>query len=208
MDTLSKLQLPNNCREAQEILTRELQDITQGSMMPNITVDMVGMPTIEKVRILRPSDEARRHRKRDLITSKEYRRGETQQGETKHKYSKIFYDPFAVDIYQGKRKKVEWVEGETGEVMVTVLNPLQVKMDVQSISLIVEGVSYEAYSQSFVIPPQSRRTVMLGLKPLASGQLIVKGCKIKIFNLSCIHPININGGAVLTWSPNQNPRCR
>ena len=193
----SRLHLPFNARDAQEILTNEILTITTGSMptFQSFRVNMMGMPSIENVRILRPSDEARQHFKTNTERKQTYRRGETK--ETTHKYSKIFYDPFAADATMGKRTTVEWVEGETGEVMVDVVNPLLVEMHIQNINVVVEGVPYEGYSQSFTVAPQSRRTVMLGLKPLASGTLTVVGCHVKCLNLSCVHRVDTNGQPLL-----------
>ena len=159
---MSRLQLPSNYCAAQEILTKELLTITT-DMLPSCRIDMLGIPLIQNVRILRPSDEVRQHYKRKRNEKKIYRRGETE--ETKHKYSKIFYDPFAADKNQNQpRPVVEWVEGETGSVMVDVVNNLLVEINIQNIQVVVQNIPYEAFSQSFVLAPLSRRT----LKPNAS----------------------------------------
>ena len=205
--TNNHLCLPEDSRSAQEILIRELLLITQGPM-PHITIDMTGIPEISSVKLLRPTDEARRHYKRERSSSgissrREYRLGEDIDGENKHQFSKIFYDPFAKNrgtnsggaggSSSSERTRVEWVEGETGEVMVVVKNPLSVALDIQSISVIVQGVPYESYSQSFLLPPLARHVVMLSVKPLASGVLTVAGCSIRALNLEWIHSVDGDG---------------
>jgi hypothetical protein len=77
--------------------------------------------------------------------------------------------------------------------MVVVRNPLSVVLEIQSISIVVEGVPSESYAQTFSLLPLTTKTVMLSLKPLSFGTLTVVGCCVKVWNLEWVHYMGVDG---------------
>ena len=48
-----------------------------------------------------------------------------------------------------------WVAGDVGEVALTLLNPLPTELKVPNLSLIHEGLDFEAFPSSLSLAPQS-----------------------------------------------------
>ena len=182
-------------------LTTIADEYKGNGAMPNLVVQsLVGIPRIDRVRVMRVPmsrmHECREYGRIEKRKNQNDKQGvdssESKSTPSKHKYSKIYYDPFA-SKRKHARNQVEWVEGETGEIMVEMTNPLMVEVVVQSIKVIVSGVVCETYAQSLVMSPGGRATIMLGLKPLTSGQLKIDGCILQCFNLLCKHMVDEDG---------------
>eukprot|EP01119_Soliformovum_irregulare_P011952 TRINITY_DN3067_c0_g1_i1.p1 TRINITY_DN3067_c0_g1~~TRINITY_DN3067_c0_g1_i1.p1 ORF type:complete len:1111 (-),score=352.93 TRINITY_DN3067_c0_g1_i1:19-3351(-) len=95
-----------------------------------------------------------------------------------------------------KQKAIVWVVGETAQVKVEIANLTAVDLEIQSMELSTYGAKFEPYKLSCIIPGRSSSVeVILTGKPLdASGStLYIKGVIIKCFNLSCEHPVNMQG---------------
>ena len=173
--------LPKDLQDAQQMIAQKLSLVT-GGLMPNVFVDMNGLPKLLSLEIL-PLPSARRH--------KRYSNGGAAAHTMGEHGSKIYYDPFSRKP-ERSRQAIEWVEGEIGEVMVTLENKLLFPISVQHMCIRASdgGPPIEAFGQSVVIPAKTIQSVVVSLKLLGSGMLSLSGVTIVSFNLRWHHQLS------------------
>jgi hypothetical protein len=64
--------------------------------------------------------------------------------------------------------------------MVTLANPFAIDLEIQSIGMSTEGVPFTPNMISTTIPANTSVTLQLSGVPTRAGQLVVRGCKIKV----------------------------
>ncbi|CAB4432069.1 unnamed protein product [Rhizophagus irregularis] len=89
-------------------------------------------------------------------------------------------------IYQSFNKKkadntqIHLVANETSYFLVTLANPFAFDLDIQSISISTDGVAFTPNTMSITILANTSITLRLLGTPTEPGELIVRGCKIKV----------------------------
>ena len=93
---------------------------------------------------------------------------------------------------RGGGANITWVAGDVGEVALTLLNPLPTELKVPNLSLLHEGLDFEAYPSSLSLAPQSA-PYNVGLHGAASqpGTLKLLGYSHNVLGLES-QPIFIN----------------
>ncbi|KAH8919350.1 hypothetical protein BT69DRAFT_498321 [Atractiella rhizophila] len=76
--------------------------------------------------------------------------------------------------------KVTLVESEPADFFVTLHNPFLFSLDIEKVSLCTSGVSFSSEPISVTIPPASYHPVRISGTPLEAGELVIKGCDIKL----------------------------
>ena len=205
--------LPPGKTESQLYVMRKLHSITSG-LMPKISVDMTNIPEIVNIEPCHmPS--TRRHKQYVHASNADALKGSNEsddlKGATKMAKhgTKIYYDPFAVDKGENENKTIEWVKGETCEVLITIRNKLEVALYIQDICLVsineehvteergggdstlINESKLQSFGQSLHCPPQTTQIVKLPVKPLVEcEQLNINAVSITIFNLTWTHIFN------------------
>ena len=204
--------LPSGKTESQLYVMRKLHSITSG-LMPKISVDMTNIPEIVNIEPCHmPS--IRRHKQYVHASNADALKGsndsEDLKGATKMAKhgTKIYYDPFAVDKGENENKTIEWIKGETCEVLITIRNKLEVALYIQDICLVsineehvteerggdstlINESKLQSFGQSLHCPPQTTQIVKLPVKPLVEcEQLNINAVSITIFNLTWTHVFN------------------
>lgn len=83
-----------------------------------------------------------------------------------------------------KSKIVSWVQGEVANVTFEVANPLGVELKISELALLHEGVDFDAFATSHVLPPHSGPTQLkLSGVPKGSGQLRLLGYTCIVFGV-------------------------
>ncbi|XP_041361446.1 trafficking protein particle complex subunit 9-like [Gigantopelta aegis] len=99
--------------------------------------------------------------------------------DTTSKHEIFIYTP----LFLGEEKSsdspeldFQWVEGDTCEVQIQVLNPLKDELKIQYIGLLTDGVEMEQFPANPTLPPESGpiHVKLLG-QPKAAGQLRILG---------------------------------
>ncbi|KAK5941701.1 hypothetical protein PMZ80_005651 [Knufia obscura] len=111
-------------------------------------------------------------------------------------------DPFIYNPFSGDRKAsgpIILVKDEVATFDVVLQNPLEIDIEVESISLISDGCAFAAQTHSVVVGPLAAQAFTLQGVAKESGTLKIIGCKAKIKN--CYErTFTIYSG---TWKPPQ-----
>ena len=83
----------------------------------------------------------------------------------------------------GRVPAVSWVEGEVGEVVLHLRNPLGVELTVPGLALITEGVEVEAVPAAPVLPARSQQELQLRLTPRQAGSLNLLGWRHNVLGV-------------------------
>ena len=73
------------------------------------------------------------------------------------------------------------VQGELADCIVTLQNPYEVSVDVESLQLVAEGVKLMTSHRPIILEPMRLQQVLLSISPCSVGDFKVTGCRIKIF---------------------------
>ena len=94
-------------------------------------------------------------------------------------------NPFIYNPFGKKRETVTvesvLVQGEVAEFRITLQNPFEFDVEVESIELDVKGVEFITEKQGVVLSPFRTQQLSIFGKPTAAGSMSVMGCKIKVF---------------------------
>jgi len=94
-------------------------------------------------------------------------------------------NPFIYNPFAKKRETVTaeqvLVQGELAEFRVTLQNPFEFDVEIESIALDVKGVEFITEKQGVVLSPFRTQQLPIFGKPTGSGNMTVVGCRIKVF---------------------------
>ncbi|ORX93503.1 Trs120-domain-containing protein [Basidiobolus meristosporus CBS 931.73] len=93
-------------------------------------------------------------------------------------------DPFIYNPYakkSGESIAVPLVVNELSFFDVNLVNPFAFDLDISSIRLSTEGVPFNSISSAAVVPSGSSISLRLSGVPQASGELVLRGCFIRLF---------------------------
>lgn len=176
--------------QTQKSIAADLWSIT--SMLPlNSKVDLTGLPVLQKVRPLEDTN---------LVPTK-VKLAHGINGAAPEDDEDVFlFSPADDECHV--RRTITCVADEMLQVEVFLSNPLKFEVIVQRLSLSTSGVAFEAYPVSLTLGPESfdQRVVLSG-KPLEPGTLAIVGCHIRVFNLTCEHPVDDAGLGIITLKP-------
>jgi len=80
---------------------------------------------------------------------------------------------------------VMWVSGDVAEVAMVVDNPLPIEIKVSSMTLLTDGVEFEAYPATLALPAQSGSyPFMLLGTPKCHGNLVIKGYCLEVLGVT------------------------
>lgn len=163
---------------SQQTLVDELEKCST-FLPPNFTVSMENLPSVEKMSI-RPSP----------VELRVHSRAENPKGVVSDQ-KEFLYNPFEKAHDKISEKKDPWLQDQVAIVDAWVTNPLSVPLVLQNVHVIVEGVEAECYSTSVTLSPHlKRKQLTLAVKPLAIGEVRVKGLSIRALNLVSEHIIS------------------
>ena len=74
------------------------------------------------------------------------------------------------------------VTGETADFSVVLQNPLEIDVEIESISLLAEGCDFESYQHSIVLGQLCLQVFTLSGRPRTTGSLKITGCRATIKN--------------------------
>jgi len=92
----------------------------------------------------------------------------------------FIYNPFAKKRETTAAEQV-LVQGELAEFRVTLQNPFEFDVEIESIALDVKGVEFATEKQGVVLSPFRTQQLSIFGKPTRSGNMMVVGCRIKVF---------------------------
>lgn len=92
----------------------------------------------------------------------------------------FIYNPFSKD--KSVTSAPVLVAGEQATFAVVLQNPLEIEVDIEEISLITKGSTFQPSQHGIVLGPFSIQTFTLNGSPTASGDLEVIGCRARIRN--------------------------
>ncbi|KAK9764972.1 hypothetical protein K7432_007067 [Basidiobolus ranarum] len=93
-------------------------------------------------------------------------------------------DPFIYNPYakkSGENIVVPLVVNELSFFDITLVNPFAFDLEISSIRLSTEGISFNSIASASIIPSGSSISLKLSGIPQASGDLILRGCLIRLF---------------------------
>jgi hypothetical protein len=91
----------------------------------------------------------------------------------------LLYDPNARRKATAEQSAV-LVEGETIECLLTMQNPYEVALDIESVKFVTEGVELESKHGVLHLGPARLQQLSVSLTPKSTGKVEIKGCKIKL----------------------------
>ena len=179
-DGLNRLVLPADHVSAQIMVRNEIRAIEQKLPAP-IVMSMPGIPAVHSAEAL-PSSVSKSCKTRP----KRGCDGTSDGPASRHKYSKIFYNPF--ESSNNISTAVSWIQGEDARVKLYLSNPLCFEIEIKSIALIVEGADVEAYPRALTLPAMSENVEsILSMKPLETGEATIVGCRVQCLGSICEH---------------------
>ena len=92
----------------------------------------------------------------------------------------FIYNPFAKKRETTAAEQV-LVQEELAEFRVTLQNPFEFDVEIESIALDVKGVEFTTEKQGVVLSPFRTQQLSIFGKPAGSGNMTVVGCRIKVF---------------------------
>lgn len=116
------------------------------------------------------------------------------------------FSPFDKTSNQNFDKQEHWVQNEESFIRVSLSNPLDVPLQIQSMRINIDGIKIECYSKSFTLPAKAQNvSVILAAKPLQEGTATVTSIHMRIINLvvekSIISYLRCNEISVLSSIP-------
>lgn len=94
-------------------------------------------------------------------------------------------NPFIYNPFARKRETIAaeqvLVQGELAEFRVTLQNPFEFDIEIESIVLDVQGAEFVTERQGVVLSPFRTQQLSVFGKPISSGNMTVLGCRIKVF---------------------------
>jgi hypothetical protein len=91
----------------------------------------------------------------------------------------LLYDPNARRKATAEQSAV-LVEGETIECLLTMQNPYEVALDIESVKFVTEGVELQSKHEVLHLGPARIQQLSVSLTPKSTGKVEIKGCKIKL----------------------------
>ena len=91
----------------------------------------------------------------------------------------LLYDPNARRQLTADQSAV-LVEGETVECLLTMQNPYEVALDIESVKFVTEGVELKTKHQTLHLGPARLQKLSVSLTPMSKGKVEIKGCRIKM----------------------------
>ncbi|RPB25706.1 Trs120-domain-containing protein [Terfezia boudieri ATCC MYA-4762] len=92
----------------------------------------------------------------------------------------FIYNPFARKRETAAAEQV-LVQGELAEFRVTLQNPFEFDVEIESIALDVTGVEFVTEKQGVVLSPFRTQQLSIFGKPTGTGNMTVVGCRIRVF---------------------------
>ncbi|KAI5803997.1 TRAPP II complex [Peziza echinospora] len=94
-------------------------------------------------------------------------------------------NPFIYNPFSRKRETATaepvLVQGELAEFRITLQNPFEFDVEVESIVLDVKGVEFKTEKHGVVLSPFRTQQLSIFGKPTVAGSMTVLGCRIKVF---------------------------
>ncbi|CAG8540594.1 1844_t:CDS:10 [Paraglomus occultum] len=131
-----------------------------------------GINVVREVRVCRPSPKEIPYPHSGKILSQSDVKKEGNDGP-------FIYNPFSKK--NAETVQTHLVANETAYFIVVLANVYAVDLEIQSISLSTEGVPFAPNVISTTIPANTSVNVKLSGVPTEAGELIIRGCKIKIY---------------------------
>jgi hypothetical protein len=91
----------------------------------------------------------------------------------------LLYDPNARRQATAEQSAI-LVEGETIECLLTMQNPYEVALDIESVKFVTEGVELESKHQVLHLGAARLQQLSVSLTPKSTGKVEIKGCRIKL----------------------------
>ena len=91
----------------------------------------------------------------------------------------LLYDPNARRKATAEQSAV-LVDGETVECLLTMQNPYEVALDIESVKFVTEGVELESKHDVLHLGPARVQQLSVSLTPKSTGKFEIKGCRIKL----------------------------
>lgn len=92
----------------------------------------------------------------------------------------LLYDPNASRPGTAAHQTVVLVANEVANCIVTLQNPLDIIVEVESLAFITEGVELKSVPRPFTLGPSRMQQVQISVSPCSVGALKVTACRIKI----------------------------
>ncbi|KAM0713667.1 hypothetical protein Q7P37_010629 [Cladosporium fusiforme] len=91
----------------------------------------------------------------------------------------LLYDPNARRQATADQTSI-LVQGEPVECVLTLQNPYEIALDIESIVFVTEGVSLDTNCGGLHVGPSRFQQLSIPVTPAADGQMKIKGCRIKM----------------------------
>lgn len=91
----------------------------------------------------------------------------------------LLYDPNARRQATAERSAI-LVEGEAIDCLLTLQNPYEVALDIESIKFVTEGVRLVANHEVLHLGPARVQQLLVSVTPSSTGKTEIKGCRIKL----------------------------
>lgn len=91
----------------------------------------------------------------------------------------LLYDPNARLAATAQQTPV-LVQGETSDCAVTLQNPYDINVEIESLGLVTEGVKLETSHQAIAIGPSRIQQVSLSVSPCSVGETKITACRVKL----------------------------
>jgi hypothetical protein len=103
----------------------------------------------------------------------------TRPSSSRDSANPLLYDPNARRQATAERSAV-LVEGEAIECLLTLQNPYEVGLDIESIKLITEDGELTTTHESLHLGPARLQQILVTVTPSSRGKIVIKGCLIKL----------------------------
>ena len=91
----------------------------------------------------------------------------------------LLYDPNARRQLTAEQSAI-LVEGETMDCLLTMQNPYEVALDIESVKFVTEGVEVKSKHGVLHLGPARLQQLSVSLTPMTTGKIEIKGCRIKL----------------------------
>jgi Transport protein Trs120 or TRAPPC9, TRAPP II complex subunit len=166
-------------RSSQRHLAADLFTMTR-SLPLNTTVDTTGIPELLAVHPVPLQGDKAIHSGPATVS----RSFERQTA------SKVFLFTPSKSEKDVKSKVLNFPVGEVVHFEVHLANPLAFELVIQRIAVSTSGALFEAFPETITLAPSTKsHRILLSGKPLEAGTFSVRGCHIRVFNMSFEHRV-------------------
>lgn len=93
----------------------------------------------------------------------------------------FLYDPFAKQNAEVEAKEKVFVAGEPFELVITLQNPFDLELSVETLDLVTDGISLTTQIDQLILGPARLQEVRLAATANTAGALKIIGCAVKVF---------------------------